>query len=62
MDIKRRDRAQLRGHGVAKDGKKDGCFHIVGGMAELAKAPAIITGEGYATAASLKQSLGFATV
>lgn len=31
-------------------------------MAELAKAPAIITGEGYATAASLKQSLGFATV
>ena len=31
-------------------------------MAELAKAPAIVIGEGYATAASLKQSLGFATV
>ncbi|WP_426107441.1 zincin-like metallopeptidase domain-containing protein [Massilia sp. TSP1-1-2] len=46
----------------AKDSKKEGCFHVVGGMAELAKAPAIVIGEGYATAASLKQSLGFATV
>jgi putative DNA primase/helicase len=46
----------------AKDSKKEGCFHVVGGMAELAKAPVIVIGEGYATAASLKQSLGFATV
>lgn len=46
----------------AKDSKKEGCFHVVGGMDELAKAPAIVIGEGYATAASLKQSLGFATV
>ena len=46
----------------AKDSKKEGCFHVVGGMAELAKAPAIVIGEGYATAATLKQSLGFATV
>jgi putative DNA primase/helicase len=46
----------------AKDSKKEGCFHVVGGMAELGKAPAIVIGEGYATAATLKQSLGFATV
>ena len=46
----------------AKDSKKEGCFHVVGGMAELKKAPAIVIGEGYATAATLKQSLGFATV
>ena len=46
----------------AKDSKKEGCFHVVGGMGELAKAPAIVIGEGYATAATLKQSLGFATV
>lgn len=46
----------------AKDSKKEGCFHVVGGMDELVKAPVIVIGEGYATAASLKQSLGFATV
>lgn len=46
----------------AKDSKKEGCFHVVGGMDELAKAPAIIISEGYATAASLKRSLGYATV
>ena len=50
----------------AKDSKKEGCFHVVGGtvgsLDELAKAPAIVIGEGYATAASLKQSLGFPTV
>lgn len=46
----------------AKDSKKEGCFHVVGGMEKLAKAPAIIIAEGYATAATLKQSVGFATV
>ncbi|WP_229458108.1 zincin-like metallopeptidase domain-containing protein [Massilia glaciei] len=46
----------------AKDSRKEGCFHVVGGMDELAKAPAIVIGEGYATAAQLKQSLGFPTV
>jgi putative DNA primase/helicase len=46
----------------AKDSRKEGCFHVVGGMDELAKAPVIVIGEGYATAATLKQSLGFATV
>jgi len=46
----------------AKDSKKEGCFHVVGGIEKLAKAPAIIIAEGYATAATLKQSVGFATV
>lgn len=46
----------------AKDSRKEGCFHVVGGMDELAKAPALVIGEGYATAAQLKQTLGYATV
>lgn len=47
----------------AKDSRKDGCFHVVGGgIDELAKAPAIVIGEGYATAVSLKQTLGYLTV
>lgn len=46
----------------AKESKKEGCFHVVGGLDQLAAAPAIVIGEGYATAASLKQTLGFATV
>lgn len=46
----------------AKDSHKAGCFHVVGGMAALDKAPALVIGEGYATASSLSQSLGFATV
>jgi putative DNA primase/helicase len=47
----------------AKDGKKAGCFHVVGqGLDELAKASAIVIGTGYATAATLRQTLGYATV
>jgi phage/plasmid primase-like uncharacterized protein len=46
----------------AKDSRKEGCFHAVGGLDALAKAPALVIGEGYATAGSLSQSLGFATV
>ena len=46
----------------AKDSRKEGCFHVVGGMAALAQAPALVICEGYATASSLSQSLGFATV
>ena len=46
----------------AKNSHKEGCFHVVGGFNELADAPAIVISEGYATAATLKQSLGFATV
>ncbi|OEZ97395.1 zincin-like metallopeptidase domain-containing protein [Duganella phyllosphaerae] len=46
----------------AKDSRKDGCFHAVGGIEQLAAAPALVIAEGYATAATLKQALGFATV
>ena len=46
----------------AKDSRKEGCFHVVGGLDALATAPALVIGEGYATAGSLSQTLGFATV
>lgn len=42
----------------AKDSKKEGCFHPVGGMDALAAAPALVIAEGYATAASLSEGLG----
>ena len=49
----------------AAGGKKEGCFHPVGGsrgMDEVLKVPAIVIAEGYATAASLAKELGFATI
>ncbi|HDV3697354.1 TPA: DUF1738 domain-containing protein [Escherichia coli] len=46
----------------AKDSRKEGCFHVVGGMDALAAAPALVIGEGYATAATLAEALGHATV
>lgn len=46
----------------ARGGRKAGCFHAVGGMDALARAPALVIAEGYATANSLASSLGHATV
>jgi putative DNA primase/helicase len=46
----------------AKDSRKDGCFHVIGGLNALAEAPAIVIAEGYATAATLAEVLGFGTV
>lgn len=46
----------------AKESKKEGCFHPVGGMAAVAAAPVLIIAEGYATAASLSEALGQGTV
>lgn len=46
----------------AKGGKKSGSFHPLGGLSEIAKAPAIIIAEGYATAASLRDGAGCTTV
>jgi putative DNA primase/helicase len=46
----------------AKDSRKEGCFHVIGGMLALAQAPALVISEGYATASSLSQALGFATI
>jgi len=46
----------------AKDSKKEGCFHPVGGMDALAAAPALVISEGYATAAQVAGAVGHATV
>lgn len=48
----------------AKGSEKHNSFHVVGGggLDALAAAPAIVLGEGYATADTLSQSLGYATV
>jgi antirestriction protein ArdC/phage/plasmid primase-like uncharacterized protein len=42
----------------AKDSRKEGCFHVLGGMKELERAPVIVVGEGYATMATLKEAMG----
>jgi len=53
----------------SKDSTKEGHFHVVNGgvsprdaLAALDKAPVIIIGEGYATAAVLSEAVGYATV
>ncbi|MDR1519979.1 MAG: DUF5710 domain-containing protein, partial [Planctomycetota bacterium] len=46
----------------AKDSRREGCFNPVGGIYGLHKAPALVIAEGYATAASIKEALGHATV
>ncbi|HAT7753348.1 TPA: DUF1738 domain-containing protein [Legionella pneumophila] len=40
----------------AKDSRKEGCFHVLGGLAKLAETPVIVIAEGYATAATLKEA------
>ncbi|QIN36816.1 zincin-like metallopeptidase domain-containing protein [Legionella longbeachae] len=46
----------------AKDSKKEGCFHVVGGLAKLAETPVIVIAEGYATAATIKEATGLPAV
>jgi putative DNA primase/helicase len=46
----------------AKDSRKEGCFHPIGGMNALSAVPVLVIAEGYATAASLSEALGQATV
>jgi putative DNA primase/helicase len=46
----------------AKNSRKESCFHAIGGMEALERAPALVIGEGYATAATLSEVLGHATV
>jgi phage/plasmid primase-like uncharacterized protein len=45
-----------------KDSRKEGCFHVIGGLQALSHVPALVISEGYATAASVSQALGFAAV
>ena len=40
----------------AKDSRKEGCFHVLGGLEKLADAPVIVIAEGYATAATIKEA------
>ncbi|WP_010655144.1 zincin-like metallopeptidase domain-containing protein [Fluoribacter dumoffii] len=40
----------------AKDSRKEGCFHVLGGMDKLSDAPVIVIAEGYATAATIKEA------
>lgn len=46
----------------AKNSRMEGCFHAIGGIDKLKNSPALVIAEGYATAAILAQTLGFATV
>jgi phage/plasmid primase-like uncharacterized protein len=46
----------------ARDSRKEGCFHPVGGMDAVNAARALVIAEGYATAATLSEALGQATV
>lgn len=46
----------------AKDSKKEGCFHVLGGMNKLFDAPVIVIAEGYATAATIKEACGLPVV
>ncbi|HAT8335387.1 zincin-like metallopeptidase domain-containing protein [Legionella pneumophila serogroup 1] len=46
----------------AKDSKKEGCFHVLGGMNKLSDALVIVIAEGYATAATIKEACGLPAV
>jgi putative DNA primase/helicase len=46
----------------AKNSRKEGCFHPVGGFGTLAAAPTLVIAEGYATAVTLAEALGQGTV
>lgn len=46
----------------AKNGKKEGCFHVVGGLDALGEAPVLIISEGYATAGSITEATNVPTV
>ncbi len=40
----------------AKNSRKEGCFHVLGGLDKLANASVIVIAEGYATAATIKEA------
>lgn len=46
----------------AKEARKEGCFHPVGGMDAVAAAPVLVISEGYATASTLAEATGQATI
>lgn len=46
----------------AKNARKEGCFHVVGGIDALKDAPVLIVAEGYATAGSITEATQVPTV
>ena len=46
----------------AKNSRKEGCFHDIGGMKALVNSTILLIAEGYATSTTLSQTLGFTTV
>ncbi|EHL30985.1 TPA: DUF1738 domain-containing protein [Legionella pneumophila] len=46
----------------AKNSRKEGCFHVLGGLDKLANTPVIIIAEGYATAATIKEATALPAV
>ncbi|EJA8139878.1 DUF1738 domain-containing protein [Escherichia coli] len=46
----------------AKNARKEGCFHVVGGLEALKDAPVLIIAEGYATAGSIAEATQYPTV
>lgn len=40
----------------AKDSRKEGCFHVLGGIDKLSDVPVILITEGYATAATIQEA------
>lgn len=45
----------------AKNARKEGCFHVVGGLEALKDAPVLIIAEGYATAGSIAEATQYPT-
>ncbi|PVZ82674.1 DNA primase [Serratia sp. S1B] len=46
----------------AKNARKEGCFHVVGGLEALKDAPVLIIAEGYATAGSIAEATQYPTI
>ncbi|HAU0965787.1 TPA: DUF1738 domain-containing protein [Legionella pneumophila] len=46
----------------AKDSRKEGSFHVLGGLEKLSGMPVIVIAEGYATAATIKDATGLPAV
>ncbi|HAU0911820.1 TPA: DUF1738 domain-containing protein [Legionella pneumophila] len=46
----------------AKDSRKEGSFHVLGGLEKLSGTPVIVIAEGYATAATIKDATGLPVV
>ncbi|MEI7669115.1 MAG: DUF5710 domain-containing protein [Pseudomonadota bacterium] len=46
----------------SKNGRKSGCFHIINGFELLKDLPILVIAEGYSTAVSLTEAMGFSVI